>query len=582
MKPYLSIVQQVPEFVRSEYPAFVEFLKAYYQWLEEEYNIGRLEELVDIDSTTDGFLKYFRKQLDIHGITANTSNRNYLQHIKELYTAKGSEASFEFLFKILYDKPSSVIYPWDYVFKPSEGVWTQDTSFLVKVTTGDYNHILSSSVVVTDVTGRQYKTYVRDINIRPNGLVEVFIKRFDFFEKLETLSSLDGLFSSEIQSTTTKAKVIQGGAGFKVGQVFSANTQAGQGTLIKVKSVDKAGAIKVVEIIKFGTGYAANFNVVLSAYGTPDLTQLGSQITLNLDVDANGSVDATSTYQTDDYTDSQNETGLIVKHDYTNFSTAYMVDPTYVGELVGEIDSNASAIYKSDRPYAIIRMIVGDLCIYPGYYQNSTNILGDLVYFEDSYYYQAFSYVTVIEENLEHYASLLRKVLHPAGTKHFGIMEVSNAYQLQVQTDPALNLIAKADALRDFVTMVEQLSFAVETAWSDTLTVTDLISTVAQYIRGTADGFADSATATDFSYRHAKPVVIDVVSMTDLFTAVPGIGTLDLVTTSQLLSFDVDKYLSNSVQTTNAGGVWGNPYTEVDPTYYWTPGYLENERNISN
>lgn len=316
----------------------------------------------------------------------------------------------------------------------------------------------------------------------------------------------------------------------------------------------------------------------MSAYGTPDLTQLGSQITLNLDVDHNGSVDASSTYQTNDYATSQHEAGLIVKHDYTNLNTGYLVDPTYVGELAGEISSSASAIYSSGKPYAIIRLIVGDMCIYPGYYQTSNNIVGDLVYFQDSNYYQAFSYVTVIEEQLENYKSILRRVLHPAGTKHFGIMQINNAYQIRIDTEAAMNLIAKKDAIRDFVRVTHDLlTFVMGKGLDDDTTVTDLIS----HIDVVLGEFTDTATITDSSYRTVRPVFGDFVSLSEALAFTPGIQLTNLVYTSQLISFNTDKYLSNSIQLSNAGGVWNNPYTEVAPTYYWTPGYLENERAIT-
>lgn len=46
---YTIVKEQFPEFVRSDYPAFVEFVQAYYKWLEIQ-SAGKIEDVVDIDT----------------------------------------------------------------------------------------------------------------------------------------------------------------------------------------------------------------------------------------------------------------------------------------------------------------------------------------------------------------------------------------------------------------------------------------------------------------------------------------------------------------------------------------------------
>lgn len=46
---YSIVKDQFPEFVRSDYPAFVEFVQAYYKWLEIQ-SAGKIEDIVDIDT----------------------------------------------------------------------------------------------------------------------------------------------------------------------------------------------------------------------------------------------------------------------------------------------------------------------------------------------------------------------------------------------------------------------------------------------------------------------------------------------------------------------------------------------------
>ena len=61
-KPKISSVvpSQVPEFVREDYSTFIEFLKAYYEFVEQNYD-SDIVKLRDIDTTLDSFVDYFKK-----------------------------------------------------------------------------------------------------------------------------------------------------------------------------------------------------------------------------------------------------------------------------------------------------------------------------------------------------------------------------------------------------------------------------------------------------------------------------------------------------------------------------------------
>lgn len=624
MKRHLLVPQQVPDFVRSEHPAFVEFLQAYYKWLEDEYSTGKLEDLVDLDDTVDGFVKYFRKQLDIYGITVANDDRLYLKNIKELYGSKGSFAGFEFLFKILYNKPSSVIQPWDYVFIPSNGEWRQDTSILTNLSTQDATALIGNPIIVTDIVGRQYRTFVNNINTRRDGINELFISRFVPQAKLLTIKSLDSTITGNVLQTTQKAIVEQPGRGFRIGQVFEVNSNSGSGSLIKVKDVDSVGAIRAVEIITFGTGYLADFNILIAPVNEVDPTTLGARIQLG-----------EFTYSTNDNINPQNERGSIVQHNYTDLNTEYVVDPTYVGNTVAEIETQISIPNVASTDYATIRLNVGTLCVYPGYYASSNNIVGDLVYIQDSYYYQAFSYVTSLEEQLSSYSEILKQVLHPVGTKLFGEFKVDNEFGITVEVEPSLNLIAKADALRDLVDMVDIITFASIKMLDDGVLVEDIISIVASFItsfsdevqlsddtalqvakgltdnispedtldragtfirtfgdlalfsdtissfqaaKGLADGIltgdnfsragtfirelTDSISCSDniASFQPIKALT-DVVTLSDLIQIVPGIQLEETFGVSDNVSFGTDKYIDDTVQTANGvGGIYMEPY----------------------
>lgn len=511
--PY-RISNQVPEFVREDHPAFVEFIKAYYKWMSTQASVGKLGNLIDIDQTVDSFVQYFRQSLDINGILANTDNRTYLKHIKELYTAKGSEEGYEFLFKILFNKGSSVIHPWDYTFKLSQGEWHQDVSILVEITAGNVTDFVDNHVEITDQHGKKYTSLVINATTRPNGVVEMFIPRFAYQSKLISVSNLTGTATGTILTSTTATKIEKAGAGFQLGQLFLIDSFGGTGTLIKIKSVDSKGGIQAVDIISFGEGYTTDFNILITPSDFVDVTELGSRIQLgNL------------TYDTNDDIKVQRERGIVLRHDYTSVSNNYFNDPTYVGKILAEIKSHPDVVFENLN-YASIKFTVGQLCVYPGYYDSSNNVLGDLAYVQDSFYYQAFSYVTSLEESLDKYATILKKVLHPAGTKHFGEYQVFNQIGVDLSVVPSLNFIVKADAIREFMSWVDQLVVFFSKVIPDTdsvTSITDLYDRIVQFYRT----FTETVTPEDGTKWFDVSIVKD-----------------DPITTSETVSKDAEKALS--------------------------------------
>jgi len=104
-RPKLSslLPSQVPEFVREDYTTFIEFLKAYYEFVEQNYD-PQFTKLKDLDTTLDSFIDQFKNEL-AHNIPYTVVNERFLlEKIKDQYLAKGSEASFKLLFKILFNK----------------------------------------------------------------------------------------------------------------------------------------------------------------------------------------------------------------------------------------------------------------------------------------------------------------------------------------------------------------------------------------------------------------------------------------------------------------------------------------------
>jgi hypothetical protein len=139
--------KQIPEFIRSDYPLFVEFFKAYYEYLQnQKIDVAAIR---DVDETFDSFIQYFRKELDVLGTKYPFINeRLFLRNSKEWFTSKGAEASYKLLFKMYYGYNAEIKYPWDQVLKASDGEWKQDYSLFVNITSGNASDLVGNHAYI--------------------------------------------------------------------------------------------------------------------------------------------------------------------------------------------------------------------------------------------------------------------------------------------------------------------------------------------------------------------------------------------------------------------------------------------------
>jgi len=466
------VSKQIPEFVRGDYPAFVEFVQAYYEYLAS-IERDTIEHLVDIDNTVDDFVKYFKSQLDVNGVNyPYISPRTFLKNSKDLFSAKGSEQSIKFLFRILYGKGSDVITPWDYVLIPSTAKWYQDYSIFVTLTKGSANDLTGDYILISGTDGEQHSAFVKAVSEFSTGIYQLFLDRFDYskIHYTSTFISKDVTIHGSLVRTTSQVQVDVGGSGFVVGQLFRITGYSGSGTIVKIKSVDVNGSITAAEIIEFGVGYNTDFTVKIY----PENAILGDkQSTINIKkrLGATGPINLDATYDTNDVLNRPTEALTFVKHDYT--TGTFFTDMTYVGKTVGEVHSqNNEAKAQVIINAGVLRLKIGAMGNYPGYYLDGSSIISDQSYVQDSYYYQKFSYVTAIEEILDSYKTVLKNTLHPTGTEQFGKYVINNDFSVNITIDPQLNTIAQATPVQDSAKIADNVVLGAHKYVNDTASAT--------------------------------------------------------------------------------------------------------------
>ena len=672
------IPTQVPEFVREDYPTFVAFIQAYYEYLD--LNGVDLISLRDLDSTLDEFIQYFKNELAVN-MPANLKidDRFLLEQIKNHYLAKGSEQSFKFLFKLLYNKTVQVGYPGTQMLRCSDGRWQQDVSLFIKVTTGTPDLIEGKLVDVVKpnatfkilVDRRQYVEIEVDRVVQlSNNTYEIFIDR-RFFGNIEVgdVIRYSTIFAGTVVSTTSKLSIVDGGTGFKAGQLFELKNGSGVRSIVKITRVSSTGQVLSCEFIKFGIGYATDFTISINSsqdyFSQPTQTNaLNSTVLVNggnvsfteatngmseqgyiskfdyaytygsgaavgtVTVSGGGSVTAASVLRGgSNYAGSSNGantvpvtfsspvsgqtatgyaaltsgvvTSIVITSGGSGYTTGspptvtigqgdqqFYMDGSYVGNVIGTFTSQAISQVVSSvaKDSAILKVELGSLANYPGYYTSNAGFLSDSVFIQDSRYYQAFSYVLKLDERLSSYKTAVRTMVHPAGTALFGEYQISNEFNISAALQSIVRILALSltdsalmvdtgdtagglrfdisKALDESVLMSELPVFAISKALTDSIsTPTDALTNLV------GKALTDSiSTPTDSTTNLVGKALADSLSTpTETLAFAIGTGLTDSLSTptDSISAKDMTKYLTDATTSeTDAGYVAKNPYSE--------------------
>lgn len=498
IKTKLSTVvsKQLPEFVREDHPTFVAFIEAYYEYMATQQP-RTLETIRDIDESLDSFIINFKNELDINGryfSDVPITERYFLKNIKQLYTSKGSLASYNLLFRILFNKDVELRYPSKSMLRVSDGKWKQEYSLFVRTSAGDVNTIVNNNVFVVKTIGnsvRTIKLFVNKIKFIRTGIYEVFFTN-TYNGILDVGSSITfGAYAGEILKTISGYTIQTPGKNFKVGQLLNINVVVGLDTLkciSKIITINADGGIKTIAILKFNGGYDdGSFNFIAQPVKTTPLTNTSS---IRIDLGAPGTHElltipsATATLGSVDY-------GYISKPDYwSDYS-----DQSYTGDIIQSFyTENFVELDNTSSNDAVISFDLGAVAKYPGYYIANDGFVSDKIYIQDSKYYQAFSYVIRADEALSRYNDLVKSYLHPSGTSMFAEYVLSDSFDLTLQAQSQIGfgsiklteLLVISDVIDNTVILLNSLA--------DSINISDDM-----YLTRPTMEFADTQSVTDTS-----------------------------------------------------------------------------------
>lgn len=437
LKTSVAVQRQIPEHIRENYPVFVEFVKLYYEFLDQSQR-QELESIRDIDTTLDEFIDRFKSELAKNiPVDLAQDKRLLLKHIREFYLSRGSESSYKFLFRVLFGKEATLYYPSTQILRVSDGKWKQDVSIFVKYTgtTTDLS-ALNGQFAKIKTSRKTIQTFVENVLQYNQNIFEVFIQR-DYANEIEVGSEVSctvgsTTYTGVIVKCPSKISVYKSGKGFKVGDLYALKTNIGRGCVVKITKVNSEGAIQAVQVVRFGLDYQTKFYSYLSSkeiqafeyfhpvnlvQGTPEnpATAPGyDPADDHYNEPHGGFVDwGFANKQTYMYYDEEISVATADRA-----SDRFFADPSYVGDIEQQFYNNSDKLIM-DEDLAIIEIELGAVARYPGYYLKADGFISDEMYIHDGKYYQAFSYVIRVEEELRKYADIVKALVHPAGMKAY-------------------------------------------------------------------------------------------------------------------------------------------------------------------
>jgi hypothetical protein len=453
--PAVSVIlNQFPEFTREDYPAFIKFVELYYKHLNETQveGIGQsFDSIRDVDTTLDKFIDELWKEFGINiPRTNNVNDRYFLKHIKEFYSAKGSEESFRMLFRHLYNTEIEIKYPKEQILKTSDGTWTQDISVLVQVTSGNIFDIIDQQITIS-TNQQSIKVVANRIRLLDDGYYEVFLDKFQ--RDLISVGSILSLnnISATVVETVSKITVFKSGIGFYVGQIFTLPSVSGANARIKITKVGPIGELLEIQILDFGSGYTSDFNTTIVSGSTPSLIVEGELSSQTL-----GFVDS----------------GFISSNFYSELE---YTTGSYSGETIREFYTQIDVpegTTLDDEKVAVLLVSVGSIRRYPGFYSNSSGFLSDAYHIQDGHYYQDFSYVVSCVESINTYRNIVKSLLHPSGFKIFGNQLFSNQFDV-VGTLQLINRYFQ-QALSDTVDVIDDNKYVLNKPFANSTTTSDI------------------------------------------------------------------------------------------------------------
>lgn len=420
-----TIDSQLPRHVVQDYPLFVEFLKAYYEWMGEKgqpyYGLENHLDWMNFKDSMDDYISFLREEY-LFNLPANTAGglELFLRNSKQFHLTIGTEQSFKFIFKILFGESAGDVelyFPRKDILKVSDSSWTAAQSVMLITDSGNSSDFLYRVI-------KQTREVFPGVFRYAYAIVQRVINRYAGRYKVTELYLRD----------------IQG------------EFELGYPVTVENRSEWILPTGNIIDITSPGSQYYLDDKVTFTgpSFFTKDVkasvinkvdTQVSGVFTeVELGVTIDGVVVTDFKYDGRYITHSTIIPGSSVKIDFPIFRGYLAIgDIGPLGEIE-EVKIYDTPIGVTDEHQITVTSSAGSgfagvikptlLKEIPGYFVDDKGQLDSTKVIQDSNYYQEFSYVIRSSLDIDKYKDIVLKLLHPAGMKMFGKVDILEIIKL--------------------------------------------------------------------------------------------------------------------------------------------------------
>jgi hypothetical protein len=387
------VSSSIPNFLEREYELFTDFIKQYYRWLESSKNVNyiphNLEQLLDIDSVPpeliDKFYETYLPLLPRKFATDKESGlsldiKKVVKNIRDFYSKKGTEDSFRFLFRVMFDTEITLSYPKEKMLFTSGSVWVKPIIIRINGLTDTFS---------ADIIGKTVYTLNASGNVNFSADIDDTI--YTFVENLETTTAFLNNVVGNLETDYVYIDVVREGV---------VETQ-------KLKLIRMVTKVEPKESCPF-YGFKIGDRVKLTPDGQGFHTCVGPS---NCNEQRVGSFNLTRQpgYSFLAYVEKVNDQGEIQK--------VKILDPG-VG-FDGPLNSRYDIVIGDRNANCKLTLYGGYIFYHEGYYLNKNSLLSEIAYLQDNFYYQLNSYEIGSNITPYRYSDILKQNVHPAGYQPF-------------------------------------------------------------------------------------------------------------------------------------------------------------------
>ncbi len=280
------VPQQFPEVYRTDAPRLVDFMTAYYDYVDSappDKNARMLPEEGDIDSVSErNLIHYVEKYLNGFPVNDVKDLRFLVKNVQDVYRSKGSSAGLSLLFRILYGQDVRYYVPGTDLLKPSDGTWRNieyvevtDTPFFKEFNQKPIYGVKSGATAIAEsVVKRSVGGRLVNVMFLSNIVGEFLLDEELVYVGSPELPSNKRPF---IIGSLSHLVVDEGVSDRRIGEKFKVIGTSGNGGEARVSELALVAASNVKYRLDFG-GFGYTLDSSIEVLTLPLLTQDGDTL----------------------------------------------------------------------------------------------------------------------------------------------------------------------------------------------------------------------------------------------------------------------------------------------------------------